>query len=190
MAKGLKAINEAAGKTLVDTIAEDFERQLNKWGETGFTYDADIHHQIMRDYLKVVDRNPFEDFPENVPVFRSSGTGKCLREQTLFAIDKLEGSDRKDPPKCQAHQSRWQMIGTAVGDMIQEQVLMMEKHYQRFTKEECHFRFERTEEGFPHFEEFSTTFKKYKSGRMEFITGGSMDGIMIWTDPATGEEYG
>ncbi|WVP82814.1 CRISPR/Cas system associated protein [Enterococcus phage EF_WCK] len=189
MAKGLKAINEAAGKTLVDTIAEDFERQLNKWGETGFTYDADIHHQIMRDYLKVVDRNPFEDFPENVPVFRSSGTGKCLREQTLFAIDKLEGSDRKDPPKCQAHQSRWQMIGTAVGDMIQEQVLMMEKHYQRFTKEECHFRFERTEEGFPHFEEFSTTFKKYKSGRMEFITGGSMDGIMIWTDPATGEEY-
>ncbi|WVP83137.1 hypothetical protein DOABOMFO_00050 [Enterococcus phage EF_KTM] len=95
MAKGLKAINEAAGKTLVDTIAEDFERQLNKWGETGFTYDADIHHQIMRDYLKVVDRNPFEDFPENVPVFRSSGTGKCLREQTLFAIDKLEGSDRK-----------------------------------------------------------------------------------------------
>ena len=70
MAKGLKAINEAAGKTLVDTIAEDFERQLNKGGATGYTYDSDVHHQLMRDYLKIVDRNPLEDFPENIPVFR------------------------------------------------------------------------------------------------------------------------
>ena len=189
MAKGLKAINNASGKTLVDTIAADFWEHLQKWGETGYTYDADLNYWLMERYLTVRDNDPFENFPKGVPVFRSSGTGKCIREQTLRAIDVIEGSNRKDPPKMQSHQSRWVQIGTKVGDMIQEQVLMMEKHYQRFVGEECHFRFERTPEGNPHFEEFSTTFQQFTSGKISFITGGSMDGIMIWTDPETLKEY-
>lgn len=73
--------------------------------------------------------------------------------------------------------------------MIQEQVLMMEKHYTKLTGNTCNFRFERTPEGNPNFEEFSSTFRKFKSGKMEFITGGSMDGIMIWTDPETLKEH-
>jgi hypothetical protein len=189
MAKGLNAVNTASGKTLVDTIAEDFEQHLQNWGETGFTYDADLNYWLMERYLTVKDNNPFEDFPENVPVFRSSGTGKCLREQTLFAIDALEGSHRSDPRKMESHQSRWVQIGTKIGDMLQEQVLMMEKHYKRLTGQDCNFRFERTEEGNPNFEEFSTTFKEFKSGNMRFITGGSLDGVMVWTDPSTLKEY-
>lgn len=189
MAKGMKAINEASGKTLVDHIAADFWEQLQKWGETGYTYDADLNYWLMERYLTVKDNNPFEDFPKDVPVFRSSGTGKCIREQTLRAIDVLEGSDRKDHPKMQSHQSRWVQIGTKIGDMLQEQVLMMEKHYKKFVGEECHFRFERTPEGNPNFEEFSTAFQQFNSGNISFITGGSMDGIMVWTDPETQQEH-
>lgn len=189
MAKGLAAVNKASGQTLAQRMALDFAREWDEFCGTGFNTDLEITKQLYKDYIEVLGNNPFEDFPKDVPFFRSSGTGKCLREQTLRAIDALEHTDRTDPQETQPHQNRWQNIGTAIGDTVQMYVLMMEKHYERLTGKPCHFRFERTPEGYPHFEEFSTTFQQFNSGKISFITGGSLDGIMIYTDPTDGKEY-
>jgi hypothetical protein len=170
-------------------MALQFAYELDQFCSTGFNTDLQITKQLYQQYIQVLGKNPFEDFPKDVPFFRSSGTGKCLREQTLRAIDALEGTDRADKRSVQPHQNRWQNIGTAIGDMVQMYVLMMEKHYERLVGEPCHFRFERTPEGYPMFEEFSSDFQEFKSGKISFITGGSLDGIMIYTDPDTGEEH-
>lgn len=189
MAKGLAAVNKASGQTLAQKMALDFTSELDRFCSTGFNTDLQITKQLYSQYINVLDNNPFEDFPEGIPFFRSSGTGKCLREQTLRAIDALEFTDNSDNRLVSPWQNRWQNIGTAIGDMVQMYVLMMEKHYERLVGEPCHFRFERTPEGYPMFEEFSTTFQEFKSGKINFITGGSLDGIMIYTDPETGKEY-
>lgn len=189
MAKGLAAVQAASGQTLAQKMALQFAYELDQFCSTGFNTDLQITKQLYQQYIQVLGNNPFEDFPKDVPFFRSSGTGKCLREQTLRAIDALEGTDRADKRSVQPHQNRWQNIGTAIGDMVQMYVLMMEKHYERLVGEPCHFRFERTPEGYPMFEEFSSDFQEFKSGKISFITGGSLDGIMIYTDPDTGEEH-
>jgi hypothetical protein len=189
MAKGLAAVQAASGQTLAQKMALQFAYELDQFCSTGFNTDLQITKQLYQQYIQVLGKNPFEDFPKDVPFFRSSGTGKCLREQTLRAIDALEGTDRADKRSVQPHQNRWQNIGTAIGDMVQMYVLMMEKHYERLVGEPCHFRFERTPEGYPMFEEFSSDFQEFKSGKISFITGGSLDGIMIYTDPDTGEEH-
>lgn len=188
MAKGLDAVKAAANYSLADIMAQKFARELDEFCATGFNTDLALTKELYTQYIEVLDNNPFEDFPKDVPVFRSSGTGKCLREQTLRAIDCLEHTNRTDKREVQPHQNRWQNIGTAIGDTIQMYVLMMEKHFERLTGKPCSFRFERTPEGYPHFEEFSTTFNQYTSGNISFITGGSMDGIMIYTDHSTGKE--
>lgn len=189
MAKGLAAVQAASGQTLAQKMALQFAYELDQFCSTGFNTDLQITKQLYQQYIQVLGNNPFEDFPKDVPFFRSSGTGKCLREQTLRAIDALEGTDRADKRSVQPHQNRWQNIGTAIGDMVQMYVLMMEKHYERLVGEPCHFRFERTPEGYPMFEEFSSDFQEFKSGKISFITGGSLDGVMIYTDPDTGEEH-
>lgn len=189
MAKGLAAVQAASGQTLAQKMALQFAYELDQFCSTGFNTDLQITKQLYQQYIQVLGNNPFEDFPKDVPFFRSSGTGKCLREQTLRAIDALEGTNRADKRSVQPHQNRWQNIGTAIGDMVQMYVLMMEKHYERLVGEPCHFRFERTPEGYPMFEEFSSDFQEFKSGKISFITGGSLDGIMIYTDPDTGEDH-
>ena len=189
MAKGLAAVNKASGQTLAQKMALQFAYELDQFCSTGFNTDLQITKQLYQQYIQVLGNNPFEDFPKDVPFFRSSGTGKCLREQTLRAIDAIEGTNRADKRSVQPHQNRWQNIGTAIGDMVQMYVLMMEKHYERLVGEPCHFRFERTPEGYPMFEEFSSDFQEFKSGKISFITGGSLDGVMIYTDPDTGEEH-
>lgn len=189
MAKGLAAVNKASGQTLAQKMAIDFAYQLDQFCSTGFNTDLQITKKLYQQYIEVLGNDPFEDFPKDVPFFRSSGTGKCLREQTLRAIDALEGTDRTDKRIVQPHQNRWQNIGTAIGDIVQMYVLMMEKHYERLVGEPCLFRFERTPEGYPMFEEFSTEFQEFRSGKINFITGGSLDGIMIYTDPDTGKEH-
>lgn len=189
MAKGLKAIDEVSNLTVSQKAARTFMEEFDEFCSTGFNTDLQLTKQLYQQYIEVLGNNPFEDFPKDVPFFRSSGTGKCLREQTLRAIDALEGTNRSDRREVKPWQNRWQNIGTAVGDMVQMYVLMMEKHFERLTGKPNSFRFERTPEGYPHFEEFSTTFKEFKSGKISFITGGSLDGVMIYTDQDTGKEY-
>lgn len=194
LAKGLKAIQKTANIELEYTfeqkIADTFTEQFDKFCMTGKDTDEEMTKWLMTQYLDVLGTNPLEEVQEEMVFFRSSSTGSCLREQTMKAIDFLEGTRQGD---YQGHkmpyQTRWTALGTKVGDMMQEFVLLMEKHYERLVGEPCAFRFERDNEGHPMFEQFTTAYKVFESGNIKWATGGSVDGIMIFTDPDDGKEY-
>lgn len=135
----------------------------------------------MKKYIPVLEQG----YPKVpcYPNFRSSGTGSCERELAMLA--RREKSDKR---VVQQHQTTWQNIGTKIGDMIQEDILIMEKHYERLVGEPFYFRFERVENDAPNFEQFSTKYKVFEKNGLKYSTGGSVDGVMIYTDPVTFKE--
>ncbi|PFD41434.1 hypothetical protein [Bacillus cereus] len=83
--------------------------------------------------------------------------------------DTLKGKPRQDD-----RQTRWQAIGTVVGDMWQKQVLSAE-YWAARGKCELDFRFERNSKGYPMFEEFARKVYYTEDG---VPLAGTCDGIL------------
>ncbi|WP_242069975.1 hypothetical protein [Bacillus cereus] len=79
-------------------------------------------------------------------------------------------------------QRRWQFIGTNIGDAIQRDILLAERHYEKFTSEKPRFRIERTKDGYPAFEDFVKTRKVIEHNDQQFALIGTCDGILEYTD--------
>src|SRR5699024_9224888 len=117
-------------------LLDDYHAQQEVW-------DDDLDAQIHKWYSDVPKL-----FPKR-PYFSPSAVNSCPRE--LYV--KAKGGKR-DKDKRQPHQGRWQRIGTQVGDIIQRDILFIEKHYENMTGNSPRFRFLRTKDGQPTFEEF------------------------------------
>jgi hypothetical protein len=85
---------------------------------------------------------------------------------------KRESSDR--PP----HQGRWVRIGTAIGDVIQRDILFAEKHYEKSIGVVPPFTFERNQHGEPMFEDFAKMNAVIKHNGKSFALFGTGDGVM------------
>ncbi|MBC2017027.1 hypothetical protein IBB38_01665 [Listeria seeligeri] len=86
------------------------------------------------------------------------------------------------------HQKRWTTIGTTTGDMIQRDLLFIEKHFKAKTGKNPPFVFEKNVDGTPMFEDFAKkcTPVSYKNHRFNLY--GTCDGIMLYTD-SDGKQY-
>jgi CRISPR/Cas system-associated exonuclease Cas4 (RecB family) len=85
---------------------------------------------------------------------------------------------KKDAFPKPPYQGRWQEIGTAIGDVIQRTVLAMERNLP-----DCPFRFERTEDGTPMFEDFAKRNVEVNHNGQHFYLYGTCDGIMEYKAP-------
>lgn len=171
-----------ASKTLDPTtaqnIAEKFAEEWDKFCLTGFTVDDEIQADLYEMYVPYLRKRNKPPKVKGVPFYRTSSTGADLAQLAMAARD----DKREDSRDMQAHQARWVQIGTAVGDIVQMNVLMMEKHYERLLGEKPSFRFERLESGEPNFEQFSTKYVTTTYKDETFAFGGSVDGVLIYTD--------
>lgn len=154
-----------------DLLASEFINQMNEWHSRAQPFDKKVPKQLMRDYLAVKDV-----FPSS-PYFSPSAATACPRE----LYEKGIGSKR-DKGGQQPHQKRWTNIGTKVGDMLQEDLLLIEKHWA-----DAPFQIERTEAGYPAFEEFVAGNYPVSVDGVSFNLYGMSDGIMTYTDRETGE---
>ena len=108
-----------------------------------------------------------------MPYFSPSSANSCKRE----LYEKVRGS-KKDKTPTPPHQGRWKRIGTAIGDVIQRDILFAERHYEKATGEAPRFTFERTEDGRPMFEDFAKKSHVIERGDKTFALYGTCDGIM------------
>lgn len=132
-------------------------------------YDNALDAQIHRWYADYLTNRQRQVWPaKGVPYFSPSAANGDKR--ALY--EKLRGA-KKDGGGQPPHQGRWQRIGTAIGDMIQRDILFAERHYEapRFT-------FERNERGEPMFEEFAKRNVILTYGGRTFSLYGTCDGIM------------
>ena len=156
---------------LTAEIERNFIKTLDEYHSQPETWNNALDDQIRRWYLgaKTV-------FPKR-PYFSPSSANSCPLE--LYVKAKRA---KRDIEARQPHQARWQRIGTAIGDIIQRDLLDYE---EQETKEgrTPKFRFLRTHRGEPAFEDFAKYNKHVKMADdngeiVEFYLYGAPDGIM------------
>ncbi|MGN7387761.1 hypothetical protein [Sporosarcina sp. SAFN-015] len=148
-------------------IEGDLIALLDDWFSLPEVFDDALDSQIHAWYV-----SPPKVWPQK-PYFSPSSLGSCPRELYLKAKGAKRDNFRRPP-----HQARQAKMGTLTGDMIQRELLFIEKHYERLTGNAPRFRFLRDEQGRPRFEEFAKANVKVTHNGETFYLSGAPDGIM------------
>lgn len=157
-------------------IEGDLITLLDDWHSMPESYDNELDAQIHAWYA-----NPPKVFPKR-PYFSPSSVNDCPRELFL-----KNARAKRDVERRQPHQGRWVRIGTVIGDVIQRDLLFIEKHYEAKTGNKPRFKFLRTKDGQPAFEDFAKINKPVEHNGESFNLFGAPDGIMSYTTD-NGEE--
>lgn len=156
---------------LTTQIEGDLIALLDDWFSLPETFDNELDAQIAKWYA-----NPPQVWPRrDYPYFSPSALGSCPRE---LYIKAKYGNKVKDKRRQQPHQGRWQKLGTLGGDLIQRELLAIERNYERLTGNVPRFRFARNADGTPMFEEFAKKNKLVEQDGEKFYLYGAPDGIM------------
>lgn len=158
---------------LTTQIEGDFIALIDEWHSLPETWDNALDAQIHRWYADALAAKPV--FPRR-PYFSPSAANACPRELYMKAIGA-----KRDVTKQQPHQNRWRKIGTAIGDLIQRDLLFIEKHFEKKTGNRPPFVFERTADGRPMFEDFAKKNHPVNYAGHSFYLYGAPDGIMRYT---------
>lgn len=151
-------------------IEGDLIALLDDWFSLPETWDNALDAQIAKWYS-----NPPNVFPKR-PYFSPSSLGDCPRELYVKAKRAKRDSDRDKPWR-----GRWRKLGTLSGDLIQRELLAIERNYERVTGNVPRFKFEYNEDGTPRFEDFAKTNKHVEHNGESFYLYGAPDGIMTYT---------
>lgn len=152
---------------LAAQIEGDFIAMLDEWYSLPETWDNELDAQIHKWYS-----NPPKVWPKR-PYFSPSSLGSCPRELYLKAKGAKKDAFRQPP-----HQGRWKSIGTKVGDVIQRDMLAIERNFERLTGNAPRFTFLKDEEGRPRLEDFAKSNKRVQHNGETFYLYGAPDGIM------------
>src|SRR5690625_4926050 len=142
---------------------------LDEWHSLPEVFDNELDAQIHRWYA-----NPPQVWPKR-PYFSPSSANDCPRELYLKAKRAKRDEFRRPP-----HQARWQRIGTSIGDVIQRDLLFIEKHFEEKTGNVHRFRFERNPDGTPRCEDFAKTNKRVDHAGETFYLYVAPDGVMMY----------
>lgn len=162
---------------LTQEMESTFIQMFNDYHSQPEVYDNDIDKYIHEIYAEAP--NVFPKYPYMSP----SSLGSCPR-----GLYYKHHRAKKDNLPRQPHQARWQRIGTSVGDIMQRDILFMEKHLKDVAGYEAPFKFIFNEDGTPMFEEFAKKNHPVTYDGVSFYLFGAPDGVMTYTDES-GEEH-
>lgn len=137
-------------------------------------YDDALDAQIHRWYSDILtDKSRKVWPPRGIPYFSPSSANSDARG----LYEKMRGAKRESSDRP-AHQGRWVRIGTAIGDVIQRDILFAEKHFEKAYGRPPRFVFDRNERGEPVFEDFAKRGHVVTHNGKTFALYGTGDGVM------------
>ncbi|WP_235615913.1 hypothetical protein [Brevibacillus reuszeri] len=146
---------------------------MNAWHSAPEVYDDALDAQIHKWYSDILsDKSRKVWPPRGIPYFSPSSANADPRG----LYEKMRGAKRESgvrPP----HQGRWVRLGTAIGDMLQRDILFAEKHMDTLAIPNT-FSFERNDRGEPMFEDFAKKSVIIEHRGKKFALYGTGDGIM------------
>lgn len=148
---------------------------LDSWHGIREPRDDKLDALIHRQYADILERDCSFDW--DIPFFSPSSANSCPRE----LYEKIKGA-KKDGEQKQPHQGRWTRIGTAWGDVLQRDLLFIEKHYEKEFGQKPPFVPEHTDEGFPMWEDFIMKQHVVEHKGHKFSLLGTSDGILRHID--------
>lgn len=149
---------------------------LDRWHSAPEAWDNELDALISEQKANALRTRPFFNFRAQ-PYFSPSSANADKRE----LYEKLRGA-KKDIQPRPPHQGRWTRLGTAIGDVIQRDLLFIEKHYERTFGEAPPFTVERTPDGLPMWEDFAQKLHVMDHGGQRFALYGKPDGILRYKD--------
>jgi len=161
--------------------AKQFTEMINRFNEYPEPWDDGLK-LLMAQQAYEITKNP-RKVSYYGTYFSPSSAGSCPRELYM----KLRKA-KKDKAMKPNHQSQWQKLGTAIGDIVQTDVLKIERYYKKLTGENPPFIPTRTEEGYPFWEEFAQKQMTVEHNGQVFDLIGQPDGVLVSTE--TGERIG
>lgn len=161
--------------------AKQFTEMINRFNEYPEPWDNELK-RIMAEQELAIIKNP-RRVNYRGTYFSPSSAGSCPRELYM----KLKKA-KKDYVLKPNHQSQWQKLGTKIGDIVQTDILKIERQYEKLTGEKPPFIPTRTEEGYPFWEEFAQKQMTVEHNGQTFDLIGQPDGVLVSTE--TGERIG
>lgn len=161
---------------IAQQIAEDFTVFLDTFHSYREPFDDALDAELHAQYAAVKRKRQYFDF-RSQPHFSPSSANACLRE----LYEKVKKSPR-DESQVVPWQRRWTALGTSMGDWIQREVLLAERHYEKFTGHAPKFTMDRTENNEPFFEDFVKTMKVIEHNGVKFSLFGTSDGVLRYID--------
>lgn len=140
---------------------------IDDWHSRQELFDNKLDALILRQQADALTKFTRFDF-KSQPYFSPSATDSCPRE--LFV--KMKGAKR-DVQTRPPYQGRWTRLGTMFGDMLQRDLLFIEKYVDG-----APFIPERTDEGYPMWEDFAKKLHVIDDNGVRFSLFGKPDGIL------------
>jgi hypothetical protein len=162
--------------TDIKAIAQQFNDYINEFHSFREPYDTKLDAWLHELYAKEMRKYKKLDF-KSAPYFSPSSAGKDERELYVKAIGMP-----KDDEAVKPWQRRYTARGTAVGDWLQREILLAERHYEKFTGKAPAFTMARTEEGAPFFEDFVHGQRFFEHNGERFSLLGTCDGVLVTAD--------
>lgn len=168
------------------SLAQAFLDQLNEFHTYPEPYDDDLHIHMAEGLAKYLRQGKDVDWSK--PYFAPSASTKCKRELYTKALRNDKGYPlyKRDSRDWKPHQRRVTALGTAIGDWLQWEILLMERHFKKFTGKDPRFIFAKTEDGYPLMEDFAYVSHEVEQDGQIFSLNGTTDGILV--DTHTGEK--
>ena len=175
-----------------ERIAQEFNDYMTEWHSYVQPYDDKLDADIHERYARILNEQNvwgYFDFKRNPdgkarPFFSPSNAGISDRE----LYERARGSKR-DPTKFTGNQRWWVGLGTVIGDYLQREVLLAERHYRKLTGKVPPFRMKRKDNGDPMYEHFVKKMHEMEHDGETFAYFGLPDGILEYTDVETGEIF-
>ncbi|SFX47922.1 hypothetical protein SAMN04487866_10926 [Thermoactinomyces sp. DSM 45891] len=159
-------------------LAHDFLTMMDKWHSYKEIWDDDLDADILRMNLEILttNRKKLDWGPKGTGYFTPSSSSSDARELYM----KLTKAPR-DEQEIAPHQKRWQRAGTAFGDIIQDDLLYINKHYISEFKEQPTYRPEFVDLNgklYPSWERFARKIMWIKHRGHQIPILGQPDGIL------------
>jgi len=173
-----------------ERIAQEFNNFMTEWHSYNQPYDDEMDADIHERYARVLNEQNqwgYFDFQRNPdgkkrPFFSPSNAGISDRE----LYERARGSKR-DPVEFTTNQRWWIGLGTVIGDYIQREILLAERHFRKLTGKTPPFIMKRKDNGDPMYEHFVKKMHEVEHDGEAFAYFGLPDGILEYTDEETGE---
>jgi len=171
-------------------IAQAFNDYMTEWHTYNQPYDDLMDADLFERYARVLREQSkwgYFDFNKKVnginrPFFSPSSAGNSDREM----YERAKRSKR-DPVEFTVNQRYWVGLGGVIGEYLQREILLAERHYRKLTGKTPPFVMKRKDNGDPMYEHFVKTMKEIEHGGEHFAYFGLPDGILEYTDEETGE---
>lgn len=163
------------------SFAKEFIEMLNRFQSIPKeVYDDELRKEILKTQIELIEK-PVLKFPPYGKSYFSPSSANSMQRELVHKVLKAPRDEQAKHP----YMKRWQDMGTRFGDYIQETVLFIEKHYPRLFGEESPFYFERTDRGYPAFEEAIKKCSEHEYNGHTIRIFGQSDGILIHRETGT-----